>query len=196
MKALTLRHPWPFAVCFLNKRVENREWDQRLEELFGVRHLVGEVVAIHGGAAPTRPLRRKLESLSPKNPWREFTADLGHIRANILGGELPDEAAQYLARTCPGGLTPECFILPGIVAVATVSGTSRASRDRWAAQGCLHILLDQVITLPEPVECRGAQGLWEVPEVIEQEVTRRYRAVLNTRPPVSAEQTGAEWLGI
>lgn len=193
MKALTLRHPWPFAVAYLGKRVENREWDDRLASLMGLDELVGETIAIHGGTAPQRPKRK---NVLPTNPWRQFAGDLGHIREHILGGELPEEAAQHLARTCPGPITPECFILPGIVAVGVLQGVTRASRDRWAAQGCLHLLLDDVVTLPEPVACPGAQGFWTVPDVIAAEVQRQVAQVQVARPHIAAEQTGADWLGL
>ncbi|SMB93372.1 hypothetical protein [Deinococcus hopiensis] len=191
MKGITLRHPWAFAIAYLGKQVENRDWDDRLADLMGIHDLVGETVAIHGGTAPHRPKRK---NVLPTNPWREFTTDLGYIRDNILGGELPDAAAQYLARTCPGPLQPEAFILPGIVAVAVVQGVTRASRDRWAAQGQLHILLDQVVTLPKPVQLSGHQGIWTVPEVIADEVTEQARQVLDTRPQQYAELGGAAWL--
>lgn len=191
MKALTLRHPWAFAIAHLGKTVENREWDDRLVELMGVQHLVGERIAIHGGTAPQRPRRR---TVLPTNPWAEFTRDLHHIRRHILHGELPDPAAQYLAQQ-PSPLTPEAFILPGIVALATVQGVTRSSRDPWAAQGCLHILLSDVITLPEPVQVPGAQGFWTVPPVVEAEVLRG-AGIRREQPREQWNHLdGAAWLG-
>ncbi|WP_288481359.1 hypothetical protein [uncultured Deinococcus sp.] len=190
MKALTLCHPWPFAVAYLGKGVENREWDDRLAHLMGVHEMTGQLVAIHGGRAPTRPRRA---NVLPTNPWRQFTGDLGHIRDTILGGELPDAAAQYLAGR-DGPLAPEHFILPGIVAVATLSGSTRSSREPWAASGCLHLLLSEVIALPKPVQCPGAQGFWKVPEVIEKDVTAQYRAAINARPRQWESFSGRDWL--
>lgn len=45
MKALTLRHPWPWAIRELGKDVENRTWAPKLE--------LGERFAIHAGRAPS-----------------------------------------------------------------------------------------------------------------------------------------------
>lgn len=187
MKALTLRHPWAFAIAHCSKDVENREWDDRVADLMGLPQILGEPVAIHSGSCPKR---------GRNQGWREFIAGLNAMRAN-LGGELPDGAAQFLARRSPEGpFAPEAFLVPGIVAVAVISGTTRASRSAWAVPGQLHLLLSQVVALPEPVECRGAQGFWEVPEVVEREVRRQVEQVQAGRPAVAVERTGAEWLGL
>lgn len=194
MKALTLRHPWAFAVAHLGKTIENREWDDRLAELFGLPQLVGEQIAIHGGAAPQRPKRPKpLDKLSRDNLWRQHCEDLQGVH-RILGGELPDPAAQFLAQRGIITLTPEAFILPGIVAVATISGTTRASRDPWAAQGQLHILLSDVITLTEPVQVPGAQGFWTVPPSVEADVRKQLTAWSRVQIPADSGRTAEEWL--
>ncbi|WP_155299612.1 hypothetical protein [Deinococcus kurensis] len=162
MKALTLRHPWSFAIAHLGKRIENRDWDARTADLMGLPQLVGETIAIHGGTAPQRPKRAgHWSQLAETNLWRQHCEDLQGVH-RILGGKLPDSAAQYLARRGVTALTPEAFILPGVVAVATISGTTHSSTDPWAARGALHIHLTNVITLPEPVQCSGKQGFWDL----------------------------------
>lgn len=193
MRALTLRHPWAFAVAHLGKPVENRDWDDRLAELMGLPQLVGETIAIHGGSAPQRPRSGKhWSALAASNPWRQHCADLQGVH-QILAGELPDRAAQYLARRGVSTLTPEVFILPGIVATAVISGTTRDSRDPWAAHGALHIQLRDVVTLPEPVQCPGAQGFWTVPDAIERAVTQQVNPT-PTRAPQYGHLTAQEWL--
>ena len=47
MRALTLKHPWPYAICRLGKRIENRTWPPSPKLL-----AVGDWLAIHGGAVP------------------------------------------------------------------------------------------------------------------------------------------------
>jgi hypothetical protein len=47
MMALTLKHPWPYAICFLGKRIENRTWRPRPSQL-----QPGSYLAIHGGVIP------------------------------------------------------------------------------------------------------------------------------------------------
>lgn len=34
-------------------------------------------------------------------------------------------------------------------------------------------VLDEIIALPEPISCNGAQGLWDVPPDIEQQILRK-----------------------
>ena len=194
MKAITLRHPWPFMVAFCGKDIENRDWDARLEEVFGLPGLVGQRLAIHGGSAPARP-KRPLHTLSPTNPWREFLADLNACRSML--GELPEPALRYLAwRAGDGPLMPEHFIVTGICAMATLGSPTRASRSRWAVSGALHLPLVGVQAI-EPLEYRGAQGFWSIPEDIEQLLMQRYDyAVERDRKRNYPERTGEEWLGL
>lgn len=184
MKALTLRNPFAFAISHLGKNVENRDWDARTAELMGLPGLIGQQIAIHGGALPRR---------GRNQGWREFTEALAYIHG-LLDGELPDSAARFLARRMQLGATlrAEDFLVSGVVAVATISGTSRDSWSSWAVPGCLHLELSDVSALPEPVACAGAQGFWTVPEILEREVLRQ---VSGTRPPVSAEQIQRVWGG-
>lgn len=183
MKALILRHPWPFTVAYLGKDTENRDWDDRLLELFGLPELVGHQIAIHGGAAPKR---------GKNQGWRELLAGITACHT-MLGGELPEQAAQYLAQHIPEGqhIPAEHFILPGVVAVATVAGYSRASGSTWAIEGQLHIELSDVITLREPVACPGAQGFWNLPPVIEQAVMAQVQQPV---PPRWGHLSLDEWL--
>jgi len=44
MRAITLRHPWPWVICRLAKRVENRPWQPAPSLL-----KVGDLLALHGG---------------------------------------------------------------------------------------------------------------------------------------------------
>lgn len=46
MRVLTLKHPWPYAVCRLGKDIENRTWSP------GHRLPVDSWFAIHGGVTP------------------------------------------------------------------------------------------------------------------------------------------------
>lgn len=184
MRALTLRHPWAFAVAHFGKDVENREWDPRTAELMGLPQLIGQEIAIHGGALPKR---------GKNKGWLEFTDALGYIH-QLIDGELPDGAARFLARRMQPGapLRPEDFLVSGVVAVATIARATRNNPSNWAASGQLHLELSDVIALPDPVACPGAQGFWGLPEVIEKEVLRQ---VTGVRPPVSAAQIQRTWGG-
>lgn len=195
MKVLTLTHPWPFAIAFAGKDVENRDWSDDLARLNNAYRLSGERIAIHGGRTPERPRGKKLwHELAATNPWRKHCEDLEAMH-RILGGELPDTAAQFLAGRCPDGvLKPEHFICPGIVAVATVQRVTRTCQSRWAAQGALHIELTEVITLPRPVQCSGKQGLWDLGFDLEELVQERLLEWSVQQIPADTGRTAEEWL--
>ena len=185
MKALTLKHPWAFAVAYLGKDCENREWNDRLTELMGIRGELGQRIAIHGGAAPVRPKSgRHWSQLAPTNSWRQHCEDLQAVHT-LLEGHLPEAAARHIAMAYPGErLCPEHFITPGVVAVATVERITRTSGSRWAASGHLHIELSEVIALPRPVQTSGKQGLWALDPDIEAAVSRQLTEWSRRQVPV------------
>lgn len=138
MKALTLRHPWAFAVARLGKRIENRTWRPPAS-------LVGQFVAIHGGASPR--IRARM---------REAMEDARRILYTIPG-------AQDLAIAALGpDVKLAQMVTPGIVCIARVLGVETECDDPWF-HGPFGWVLDDVFALPDPVPCRGAQGLWDVP---------------------------------
>lgn len=179
MKAITLRHPWAFAVAFAGKDVENRDWDDRLADLMGLPAFIGSEIAIHGGSAPKR---------GKNKGWLELTDGIRAIHG-MTGGNLPNTAAQYLARQ-PGPLCAEHFITPGIVALATLTGARRGSESSWAVPGQLHLELSNVRPLSQAVLCPGAQGFWTLPPDLEEIVERRAAAPAGKWGALDA----AEWL--
>lgn len=144
MKALTLKHPWPFAICRLGKRIENRTWEPYPKQL-----KVGDWLAIHGGVAPRNGA-----------PWDEAMSDLHSLQVRGLALN-----AIRLGET----------ILPGIVAVCRFGGVVTESEDPWFS-GPFGWLLEEATVLLEPVACKGAQGLWEIPEGAMPVVRRRWKA--------------------
>ena len=132
MKALTLWRPWPAAILFLGKRVENRTW-------VPPSSVIGQTIAIHAGKRIDDP--------------RALGGDGGFTRAEIA-------------------LYNERRLAEGIVGIARLVACRRScppGQERWWC-GPFGWLLDEVQVLDRPIPCRGAQGLWEVPEEIELEV--------------------------
>lgn len=157
MKALTLWRPWPYAIFHLDadiaKRVENRSW-------LPPERILGERIAIHAGKR-----------------WDDFGADyidealfkVGRMKAH---GEIPDRWSRIEAE--------------GIIGTAMVCGVISGGRGlvsgRYPAPvrkgsefdaniynwfiGPFGWLLDEVVTLSEPIPCKGRQGLWDVPPEI------------------------------
>lgn len=146
MKALTLKHPWPWAIVCLGKRVENRRWTPARSQL-----REGDWFAIHGGKIPEG---RAVD---------EFLEDVDWILARF---DIPLPSARWKFR-------------PGITALARYGGFVTASDDPWFC-GPYGWLLSDVLILPSAFQCRGAQGLWDVPgdvaRTIEAEAQRQRRA--------------------
>lgn len=183
MKALTLRHPWAWCVAHLGKNVENRDWSDGYAERIGLSHTLGEVIAIHGGA----PVK-----YGQSEGWRQHELDVNHIGLHIL--PFDDAAVDRLqAWNDRMGRRPtyDDLVLPGIVALAALTHATRNSTSPWAAKGQLHLLLSGTVPLPEPVPCKGALGLWEVPAEVEAKCKAQLAQVL---PPVNDHRTAGEWL--
>ena len=128
MKALTLWRPWPHAIFYGGKRIENRTWKPWPS-------IIGKRIALHAGA--------------------RYDAE-GAALMRISG--LYDAPSEH---HCPKGV---------IIGVATITGCVTESDDPWFF-GPYGWKLADVIALPEPIPCRGAQGLWDVP--YEAEMTLR-----------------------
>lgn len=148
MKAITLRHPWPWAIAVLGKRIENRTWKP---SSLGQ----GDMIAIHGGAMPDN---RGLYSVG--RIARELIARPGNreIIERVYGDrcELRDS------------------IIQGIVGVATIDRFVTESDDPWF-QGPIGWVFSDFTAFREPIPCKGAQGLWDVPDNVVNAMRSAYK---------------------
>lgn len=94
--------------------------------------------------------------------WRPPASIVGKRIAIHAGLKLDRFAADDLADDF-GLVVPADIVRGAVVAVATVSGCSTMYIDRWHVPGQIGWRLQDVVTLAEPVRCRGAQGLWNLP---------------------------------
>jgi hypothetical protein len=152
MKAITIRHPWPWAICHLGKPIENRDWRPSHVQL-----KVGEKFAIHAGKMPS-------------------VAEISGAFAGMHAMDAIDEFTKV--PTLAQLRTQES----AIVAVATFGGAVGLHPSKWFVGLYGWKLLGErddvpLIVLPEPVKCRGAQGLWDVPS----DVLELMRAQFATR---------------
>lgn len=149
MKALTLWPEWAYAICHLGKRVENRGWTPTGASLPGGRLLIH--AGKHVGGRPGAHARYEgqlavAEMWEREHPGEKLSG--GRFRAI---GECPTSA---------------------IVAAVRVVDADSEQRTGWDVPGQWHWRLADVVVLPEPVPCRGAQGLWTVPEDVHERVLR------------------------
>lgn len=140
MLAITLKHPWPYAIRHWGKRIENRVWAPPVSQLH-----VGEEFALHGGVYPTA---RSL---------REARTALAHIR-KLRGTDEPwRDPVEYLIQ----GI----FAVARLDGLRHPYAEERPDDPllRWHVPGQYGWILRPIWFLREPVPCKGAQKLWRVP---------------------------------
>jgi activating signal cointegrator 1 len=168
MKGLTLTQPWATLIALGAKRIETRSWQTSYRGELAIH--AGKGLGEFGSEAElwirclTDPFRAVLTAGGYANPGQ---LPRGKIVAVVdLGDCVPTVGDGHI----------ECRGLPD-----RVSAQERAFGNY--ARGRFGWLLDALKTLPEPVPCRGAQGLWNVPA----EVQAQIRAQL-VETPRGAEQ--------
>lgn len=147
MRALTLHQPWAWAIAHADKRIENRGPRP-------MRGIVGQQLAIHAGKA--------FDDEAAVAMWEGRYGDA--------------------ARLCPvqSEVTTSCIV--AVVRVFGVAMVPREVREKgfavhpwWA--GPFGLLLTDVVTLGQPVWCRGMQGYWNVPPLALHQVEGQLAAL-------------------
>lgn len=151
MKALTVLQPWASLISLGAKRYETRSWGTPYRGL----------IAIHAG-----------KQLAP---WqRSMTACDGYLRQPLAIAGMP-----YACDLPLGAIV-------AVVVIAACTGADRLVLDLSVEElargdftpGRFAWELRDVIRLPRPVECRGAQRIWEVPESVAVAVRSQLPGVL------------------
>lgn len=150
MLALTLRHPWPFAILRLGKDVENRFWQPTPTQL-----PVGDWFAIHGGVKPASDAKLRA------------TVGQAHALIQRFQPELDRKILSWNE-----------VILTGLVAIARFDGSVADHPSPWFERidGNFAWTWSELFVLPEPIPCPGAQGLWKVPEEHVAAIRGQWRA--------------------
>lgn len=139
-----------------------------------------------------------MKALTLKQPWAWAVAHAGKDVENrtwkppqsVIGQRIAIHAGKAwdhdgdltLCRLVDGPYLqgPGTVTYGAIVAVATVKGVvfgGIAWFYHWFTGGPYGWFLTDVIALPEPIPCKGAQGLWNVPADIEAEIDRQAKFV-------------------
>jgi hypothetical protein len=170
MRALSVRQPWAGCIAYLGKSPENRTW--RCPDRF-----IGTEVGIHAGQAVD-----ETQAISVPVSGEEW-ASLFATRAEWDAwrfwrlGRKPRDVASW----------PPKLALGAVVAVATITGCHLHDMDKhcgeygieacagvlcsqWAQLEQWHWQLGDQRPLAEPIPCKGALGLWTVPEDVESAV--------------------------
>lgn len=188
-KAITLWPEWAAAIAWLDKEVENRTWAPSAAQLGP-----GGWVCIHAGgtvggmgrAPKGRELFEAYLDDRGEALWSVFEmaarAGWSWRRDPSKPIDMAGTLDQFVdLRHAEKGLEadPRRIVLPSysaIVAVARVVGVDRKQRTGWDVPDAMHWRLADVRRLAEPVGCRGAQGLWDVPDDVAAAVRDRIAA--------------------
>jgi hypothetical protein len=154
MKGITLTQPWATLVAIGAKRIETRSWST---------HYRGEL-AIH--AAKGWP--RECQALPHTEPFQTTLVNAG----------LPGPHSRYDGKQMPRGYIVAVARLAAIESTenllaiaAAVGGLLPHELDFGNyAPGRYGWLLADVERLVEPIEYRGALGLWTVPDELSQQL--------------------------
>jgi hypothetical protein len=160
IKALTLRHPWLWMIKHAGKNVENCSWQP---------YTAPTHIALHGGSYN-----------GSNNYILEIRSSFIWAIRNVPGFEEIFQQSNPI----------EGKILTGIHAVVPWRGfAAPGSRvSPWHDPAQFAWKLEDIIWLPEPIPCKGAQGLWHLPEhinlelqkVIEDDHQRRLQTAVDT----------------
>ncbi len=162
--ALTCHPEWAWAIAHFKynpKRHENRSWPPP-------ERILNKWIALHAGKhIGGRPGERHLlEGLT------ELREDAENAEEDLLdrisaGGGIPVYSE----------LIPE-IKTSAIVALIKVSGYHAGEGRAWfRGHPWIGWVISECVTLPEPVPCKGAQGLWTVPPDVLAAVRAQLAAV-------------------
>lgn len=179
LPALTLTCPWAHAIAHWSKRTENREW-------MPPRELLGRRLAIHAGKSPFRQNKRGEWSI-PAAADAELRAALDFIEEDC-GVRFPwavtqdwrewlhaRSSAVLCVVTVAGVANFETRKITHMMPGADKAALVKAARSPWFV-GSLGWILTDVVVLPEPVPCPGAQRLWCLPPDADARVRELERA--------------------
>lgn len=161
LPALTLHPEWAWAICHLDKRVENRPESvaRMLVKRGGWRR--GSCIAIHagkhiGGRAGTGAVYDALRLVQGMS-W-----DAGWSSGSDYRKPLVDHF-DFIRGDQKIRITTADITTSAVVAVARLGVLVHPDEARpWQAPGSWAVELAEVHVLARPVPCGGKQGLWPV----------------------------------
>jgi hypothetical protein len=139
MLALTLIRPWSCALARGPKCIENRSWEPPHSAL-------GQLVAFHGGKKWDADGAASVDELWRSVPSRNESPE------GIVGvGRLI------------GIIAPNGAIIPMSIEREARCVVLRIEGEEWYT-GAWGWIFDERLAFADPIPCRGAQGLWTLPD--------------------------------
>jgi len=146
MKALSIKQPWLWAITNQDKRIENRTWKPP-------QWIIGKRIALHASKRYDNQGRMNIKQMIGIMPLPAYELPLGAIVATVkIKGWVNEQ---------------------GFGTGLGLSLPSTLIENKWFVGPIGWIFED--IQLINPIVCRGALGLWNVP----QEITTQLVASLD-----------------
>jgi hypothetical protein len=159
MRALTLHAPWAYAVAHLGKRVENRTRPPPVT-------IRGKRIAIHAGLAESEAEWEAVRVAAvATDPDAEWTLER---QPQAYGAVVAVATVDAWARATDEGYG----VGVSVAGLRLFDAIDQIRRSPWFI-GPWGWRLHDVVTLPEPVPCRGAQGVWFLPADVAEAVARQ-----------------------
>jgi hypothetical protein len=158
MKALTLTQPWASLVALGCKRIETRSWYT----------MYTGVVCIHAAKGFPKDARYVVS----ESPFQQALCEkLG--RTPVLATDLP--ISQIIAVATLTGCMTFVAETPDFIRDLSKRGELPPNEVDFGdfAAGRYGFMLDDVIPLDQPIQVRGALGLWNLPRNVETSVRRQ-----------------------
>lgn len=155
--ALTLWPEWAWAICNLDKRVENRNprFAEQIARRVGDGWLAihaGQSIGGRSGAVATSEGLWAVKDMALRWGWDCYSHP----------GIFDLVPATDLDAT-PIRLSADTVGRSAVVAVARIGGIIRPGVGAaWKVRESAALQLSGVVVLPQPVPCRGQQGLWRL----------------------------------
>ncbi len=165
MLALTLWPEWAWAITHLDKRVENRSpaFAAQIARRVGDGWLAihaGKSIGGRPGKGATKNGLFGVKNMALRTIWDcySYPGTFGFVPQDDL------RAPQVT-------LTADTVSTSAIVALARIGEVLPPGvKAPWKVTESAAIQLSDVVVLPEPIRCKGAQGLWTVPTEIEDQI--------------------------
>lgn len=144
MKALSIKQPWLWAITNLDKRIENRTWKPPL-------WIIGQRIALHASKQYDNAGRMAIKEICGTIPLAKYELSLGYI---VATAKITGWVNERGFGTGLGLFLPSTLI-----------------DDKWFF-GPIGWILEDVQLLDEPIPCKGALRLWNVPQEIAQVIEK------------------------
>lgn len=144
MLAITIQQPWAWAIMHGGKNVENRT------RVGTWRRAVGQRVAIHAGRQWSERGARLVPKLARRG-WQEGWQDrVDRVPPGVVIGSV---------------LVVDVHVAQGGCCTPWGERTGREAGDGTRLD-VVHLVLEEPVPLVLPEPCRGALGLWTLPDRI------------------------------